>query len=349
MNTETKKTAPKPGAFMRAEIFEQPDVLARVLREELSPAGEIARELRRRGVRFAVLAARGTSDHAAILGKYIFGCELGVPAALAAPSIATLYGSRLKLAGSAVFGVSQSGRSPDIVEYVRAASRAGAVTVAVTNDPASPLAKAARHRLFLNAGPEISVAATKTFTSELACLYLLAALWKGGRAGRTMLDSLQRLPALASRALAQDGAVASDMARCRRMERCAVIGRGFPFPVALETALKLKEAAGIFAEGASAADFLHGPIGMAKHQAGPGFRAILLMSKGPGLASLRTVEEKLSAAKVGVLRLGPPDCPDMLSPIPLAVCGQLAAYHLALLKGHDPDHPAGLRKITHTR
>jgi len=337
------------GLWMRREILEQPDVAARVMERQWGAASRLGRELRRRDVRFAVLAARGTSDHAATLGKYVFGCELGVPAALAAPSIATLYGRPLRLEGAAVFGISQSGRSPDIVEFVRQAARRGAITIGITNDRSSPLARAARHCLFLEAGPERSVAATKTFTAELACLYLLAAGWLGGRRGADLLMDLGKVPEVLRDALTLEERIAAGAARARLVERCAVIARGFAYPVALETALKLKEAAGVFAEGASAADFLHGPIGMARRQAGRRFRAVLLLSRGPGLSSMRRVERRLSRAGAGLLKLGPPAVPDRMSPFPLAVWGQLAAYHLALEKGRDPDKPEGLTKITRTR
>ena len=333
---------------MRREILEQPEVAARVLERQWGAASRLGRELRRRDVRFAVLAARGTSDHAATLGKYVFGCELGVPAALAAPSIATLYKSRLRLKGAAVIGVSQSGRSPDIVEFLRQAARRGAITIGITNDPASPIARAARHCLFLEAGPERSVAATKTFTAELLCLYLLAAGWAERRRGAQLLMDLGKVPDAIRNALGREERIAAEAAKARRVERCVVIGRGYAYPVALETALKLKEAAGVFAEGASAADFLHGPIGMARRQAGGRFRALLLFSRGPGLPSMRRVERRLSRAGAAVLRLGPPAVPDRLSPFPLAVWGQLAAYHLALAKGRDPDRPEGLTKITKT-
>jgi glucosamine--fructose-6-phosphate aminotransferase (isomerizing) len=334
---------------MRREIFEQPDAVARLIDRERDRAFRLGAELRRGGVRFAVLAARGTSDHAATVGKYLFGCRLGVPAALAAPSIVTLYKSRLKLKGAVVFGISQSGRSPDIVEYLPEAGRSGAVTVALTNDPSSPLAAAARHVLLLHAGPERSVAATKTFTAQLTGLYLIAAGWQGGRRGEELLSELRAVPEELTGALGLDEDIAARMRASRALERCVVIGRGFAYPVALETALKLKEAAGAFAEGASAADFLHGPIGMAKRQASESFMALLLLGRGPGLATTNRVARRLSQAGVPLLKFGPPPVPDMLSPFPLAVWGQLAAYHLALGKGRDPDQPEGLRKVTKTK
>jgi glucosamine--fructose-6-phosphate aminotransferase (isomerizing) len=283
---------------MLSEILEQPEAVARVIERGRKDAWEIGRRLRKAGARFAMLAARGSSDHAAILGKYALGVHLGIPAGLAAPSIATLYKSRLKLKGAAVIGVSQSGRSPDIVEFLEAASRAGAFTVAITNDPSSPLARAARHALFLHAGEERSVAATKTFTTQVACLYLLAAGWAGGRRGGELLAELSAAPEALQRALADGPDIEESMKPLRGLERCVVIGRGFPFPAALESALKLKETAGVFAEGASAADFLHGPIAMAGPQAGAAFRALLLLSRGPGIDSIKRVESRLKAAGV---------------------------------------------------
>ena len=231
---------------MRREIFEQPETVARLIDRETTRAFRLGAELRRRQVRFALLAARGTSDHAATVGKYLFGCRLGVAAGLAAPSIVTLYKSRLKLQGALVIGISQSGRSPDIVEVLRQARRSGALTLALTNDASSPLAAAARHTLPLHAGPERSVAATKTFTAQLAGLYLLAAGWQGGRGGEELLAKLREVPEELVDALGLDEDIAARMGHNLALERCVVIGRGFAYPVALETALKLKEAAGAF-------------------------------------------------------------------------------------------------------
>jgi glucosamine--fructose-6-phosphate aminotransferase (isomerizing) len=143
--------------------------------------------------------------------------------------------------------------------------------------------------------------------------------------------------------------IGRSMKALRGLERCVVIGRGFPFPAALETALKLKEAAGVFAEGASAADFLHGPIAMAGRQAGRTFRAVILRSRGPGMESIRRVERRLSAAGVSSVAFGPDPVPDWIAPFPLAARGQLAALRLALAKGLDPDRPAGLSKVTRVR
>ncbi|MFA6092366.1 MAG: SIS domain-containing protein [Elusimicrobiota bacterium] len=350
MNTlKRQDEAAVPGRWMRSEIFEQAEVVARVIDLERRTAQALAAQLRRRKVRFAVLAARGTSDHAATLGKYVLGCSLGVPAALAAPSITTLYHRPLDLKGVLVVGISQSGRSTDILEYLRAASRAGAITAAVTNDRSSPIARAAEHGFFLHAGLERSVAATKTFTAQAACLYLLAAAWLGGREGARMERGLDAVPRLIEAALGREEEVRSWMKERRGLERCVVIGRGFSYPVALETALKLKEAAGVFAEGASAADFLHGPIAMARRQACDRLRAFLMWSKGAGLSSLRRVEKRLAAAGAAPLRLDVPDAEELFSPFPLAVLGQCAALHLALLKGRDPDKPEGLSKVTRTR
>ncbi|MFH0801067.1 MAG: SIS domain-containing protein [bacterium] len=336
------------GEHMRRETFEQPEVLAGLIDREWPSARTLGAEIRRARPALALLAARGSSDHAAILGKYVLECCLRVPVALAAPSVETLYHKSLKLKGVPVIGISQSGRSPDIVEYVREARRIGALTIAITNDTSSPLAAAAGRCVELHAGSEHLVA-TKTFTTQIACLYLLAAGWLGGKQGAALLGELKKVPETTASALKCDVDIREKIALLRRINRCSVIGRGFPFPVALEAALKFKEAAGLFTEGASAADYLHGPIAMAERQSGVGFAAFLLKSEGPGLSSMRRVERKLKLARISSLSFGPAPVPDMFSPFPLAVYVQLAAYHLAMLRGLDPDHPAGLHKVTHVR
>lgn len=343
---------------MLAEIRQQPDVLAVVASREEKRAAKIGAELRRRGARLAVFAARGSSDHAAALGRYWIEWAAGIPVGLAAPSIATLYKTDLELGGAAVVGVSQSGKSPDVVEYLKMARRGGAYTIGVTNDAASPLAGAAHETLLCHAGPERSVAATKTFTAQLACLAFLAAGWADNERGRKLSEGLKRAPGRLGKVLASR----APEALARKLSasaRCVVLGRGFAYAAALEVALKLKESAGLASEGASAADFLHGPVA----SAGPGLVALLLAPSGPGLDTVRRTAAKLHEAGARVLALsedaallrsadfGADVSSGWLEPLaafPLAVAGQLAAYRLALLKGLDPDRPAGLQKITQT-
>ena len=190
------------GSFMRHEIFEQPQVIARLLEREGPAIHALARRWRKRPPRLVVLAARGSSDNAALYARYLIEILLGIPVSLAAPSVRTLYAARLHLGGALVICLSQSGRSPDIVEFMRSAADGGARTIAITNDPRSPLARASDDVLLLHAGPERSVAATKTYTAQLTVLSLLVASAAGRR---TLIDAHRMLPDLMARALEVDG------------------------------------------------------------------------------------------------------------------------------------------------
>jgi len=339
------------------EIREQPEVLARLVDAEGPSVARLAGELRRHPPRAVVLAARGSSDNAALYGHYLFETLLRIPAGLASPSVVTLYGARPRLRGTLVLGLSQSGRSPDIVEYVEAARASGAHTVAITNDPASPLARRAGTTLLLRAGPERSVAATKTYTAQLTLLSLLVGAMAGDR---RLLDGHRRLPELVAAALAREPAIRETAAAYRRMARCIVTSRGYNFATAREAALKLKETAYIAAEALSSADLLHGPIAVVE----PHFPVIVIAPPGRARAHLAEVIRRLTArgAEAIVLSPGragrrghtvalaaPRGIDERLTPHVYIVPLQLLACHLALLRGFDPDHPRGLRKVTRVR
>ena len=342
------------GRLTISEIREQPDALARLLDEESAPVEAAAAALRRHLPPGVVLAARGTSDNAALYGHYLVETMLRIPVALASPSVVTLYRRTPRLRGMLVIGLSQSGRSPDIVEYVRAARRAGAVTLAITNEPRSPLAGAAHTALLLHAGPERSVAATKTYTAQLAALSLLV----GSIArDRRFLNSHRALPDLLGRALAFEDEIAQAARRARTMERCLVTSRGYNYATAREAALKLKETGAVAAEPLSSADLLHGPIAVV----GARFPVIVIVPPGRVRAHLIRVTRDLAArgartiavtsdrtvARLAstVLRV-PPLADERLSPHVSIVPLQLFAHHLALARGFDPDRPRGLRKVT---
>ena len=262
-----------PGSVLRREIAEQPDAVARLLSREGARVARLAAPIRRSGVRFVLVAARGTSDNAARYSQYLFGILDGLPVALAAPSLTTLYGRPPDPRGGLVIGISQSGRSPDIVETIAAARRRGAPTLAIVNDPESPLARAASEVIPLHAGEERSVAATKSYTTQLAAVALLALSLAGKRA---LLKKLAAVPEAMAVALATDPAVRR-MARClATASRAVVLARGINYPTAWEIALKLKELALILAEPYSSADFQHGPIALAE----PDLPAILVSAPG---------------------------------------------------------------------
>ena len=240
-----------------AEIAEQPAVVAALLEREGGPIERLAAEVRRRRPRYAVIAARGSSDNVARYAQHALGRFAGLPVVLATPSLHTLYDAPPRFVDALVVGISQSGASPDVVGVVADGARQGAMTAAITNDPESPLAAAAAHVIDLGAGEERSVAATKTYTASLAAVAWLAASVAGNRACEAELAAL---PGLIAEQLERAGDADAALDAASGRERLTVVGRGAHYATAFEAALKLRELAGIVAEPFSPADLLHGPI-----------------------------------------------------------------------------------------
>ena len=344
---------------LRDEIRQQPDVAARLLGSAAPVVQAVVAELRRREPGLVVIAARGTSDHAAVFAQYVLGARNGLPVALAAPSLATLYAALPRYGDALVVGLSQSGQSPDVVGVMAEARRQGALTLAITNEPASPLAAAAAHVLDLAAGEERSVAATKTYTAELLAVAMLSAALgsEPEQAGR----QLGRVPEAIAEALEAEPEAARIAADQAGLERAVVLGRGFGYATAREWSLKLKEIAQLWADPYSAADFAHGPVALLA----PGDAVFASVSSGPArdalVAPLRALVSDLDAdvlvmsddaeaRSIGRWSLAvPAGLPEWLNPIAAIVPAQLHAMHLAIARGLDPERPRGLRKVTETR
>jgi len=362
---------------MRDEILEQAGIVER-LTSDPTPFVEAAAAARKADVRFVLYCARGTSDNAAVYGKYLATINAGLPAGLAIPSAATLYRKPSDFRRCLVFAISQSGETPDVAEYLTRAREAGAFTIAVTNDDSSVLAGRAHCVLATGAGPERAVAATKTYTSQLTALAQFWSTWCGDR---ELLGALRRVPAAMHAALGLEEEVA-DVARWLRFsERLLVAARGYNFATALETALKLKETSYIAAMPYSAADLMHGPIAVVEH----GYPALAFVLPGATHAAMLTLVQDLAAREAELIVVegtaagaggadrarrrsdaagaaGAPradgarsrwlsfacELPEPLSPLAAIVPGQLLALHLAIARGNDPDRPRGLHKVTRT-
>jgi glucosamine--fructose-6-phosphate aminotransferase (isomerizing) len=345
-------------SLLEDEIASQPAVIARLLDGELEHIRRTVAALP--PFRYVVIAARGSSDHAALYAKYAWGALAGYPVALATPALYTLYAAPPRLEGALVVGVSQSGQSPDIVAVVEEAKRQGCPTLAICNDAASPLALAADTAIDLRAGVERSVAATKTFTAELVAMAALAACLGGDP---VRLDELRLLPGAMDVALASAWRTAPAVAeRWRQVDRSVVLARGYNFATASELALKLKELTYLMAAAYSSADFRHGPIAALE----PGAAALVVMPAGAAYADLLTLAsdlrdrgadlavisdapEALALASAPLpLDVGAARVPEWLSPVTAVIPGQALALRLAEAKGLDPDAPRGLRKVTRT-
>jgi glutamine---fructose-6-phosphate transaminase (isomerizing) len=334
-----------------SEIGEQPDVVARLLERQRPAIDALAAEMRRRRPRYAVLAARGSSDNAARYAQHVLGRVLRLPVALATPSLHTLYDAPPQYADALVVGISQSGASPDVVSVVAEGARQGAMTAAITNDPSSPLAAEAAHVIDLGAGEERSVAATKTYTASLAAIAALAA-----NGDRVRTAEVERLPAALAAQLARSGDASAAVDAGAQWARLTVVGRGAHYATAFEAALKVRELAGIVAEAYSPADLRHGPIATI----GPGQPLLAIAPDGPTLASMRELvatarERGAHVAAIGHdPALGDPflalvDIPEWLGPVVAIVPAQLLAVGLAERRGVEVDTPFGLSKITLTR
>jgi glucosamine--fructose-6-phosphate aminotransferase (isomerizing) len=340
------------------EIGEQPDVVQRLLDHQAGAVREVAKIIRGRAPSAIVLVARGSSDNAAVYGRYLLEVCNHHLTSLAAPSSFTLYGSGPRLDRTVVLGVSQSGQGEDVVAYLLEARRQGAATVALVNDEASPLAQAADVVLACLAGPEVSVPATKTVIAQMTLLALVSCLLDDADNG---VDRLRDLPAAIHAALQRREAAAGLAKALASTSLGSVIGRGFAFPPALEIALKLKETSYTRAEPFSAADFLHGPVATVE----PGYSAVLVDVGGRSSASALDLAEAIRQRggqpmlmRAGHLARSTPEGPNLtlevgidepFAPIVALVLGQLLAVELALAMGLDPARPRGLHKVTSTR
>ncbi len=332
-------------SFMREEIGQQYAGVERTLAATRPAAAALAAAVRARGCDIVVLVARGTSDHAAIYARYLLEARCGLIASLAAPSLYTAYRAPVDLSRALVIGVSQSGETPEISASLAYAKERGALTAGLTNGAGSELARMADHALVTAAGEERSVAATKTFTAQLAAVAALAEAL-----GATGLERLDEVPAAIAQALAEGEAAAQAAAAdLVKASDAACVARGFAYTVALEAALKLKETTGMWAEGFSSADLRHGP-----KTAAAGLPALVFHSGGPLGADVDEMAAELSERGGRVISFGPgreipaPVLSEELAPFTLVVGAQLLAERVSILRGRDPDRPPGLTKVTRT-
>jgi glucosamine--fructose-6-phosphate aminotransferase (isomerizing) len=355
MSAEPKPEPPAPGELFLSEIREQPQALLRLLEHEAEFAA-ISRAIAERRPSAVRLVGHGTSDAAATYGTYAFGLLPGLTALRDTISLTVYYGATFDLSGSVVVALSQSGRTPDVVEYVTRTRKRGAFTVAITNEPESELAAAAEATIPLSAGPERAVAASKTYMNQLAALALLAA----GAAGRgeEFAGGLQSVAELMAEALGPlERAVSAPAVAFTYVGRMYVIGRGLEFATAREVALKLTETCRVAAEPLTATDLAHGPVAaldslfpvwtIASHD--ESLPAVLegvarVRDAGATVVASGTAAGEIEGA---AYRLPVPDPPNpILAPLLSVVPGQLFAAALARAKGLDADHPERLSKVT---
>ena len=343
------QSLPTHGARMAAEIMEQPAAWRRLLANRAAVAA-VARGIGAARPRFVLFAARGTSDHAALYAKYLAEIVLRRPAGLVSPSTMTAYGAQPDMRDVLLVAVSQSGGSPDLIRTVEAGRRGGALTLAVTNNAASPLAQAAAFHLDVMAGPEHAVAATKSYTAQLLGLYLLVDHLRGGNG-----DAAVALPAAGEAVLrGASTAVQAEAARLRFASRMVVTGRGYAYPTAREAALKLMETSYVAAQAFSGADLLHGPLAMLD----PHVPVLAVVPGGVAGAAMEQVLRRVRDTRADLFVVGsaaagahcvlPEGTPEELSPLLEILPFQLMALHLAVARGEDPDAPRGLRKLTET-
>jgi len=338
------------------EIHQQPALIRELVSVPQEPIKALAKQIKDRGIKHVFIAARGTSDNAGRYAKYLLGAHNRMVVSLAAPSLFTIYRQPPELTNTLVLGISQSGKSPDIVSVLKEGQNQGALTAAITNYPESDLGKAANIVLDLQAGQELSLAATKTYTSQLTTLAILSAALDDE--AQTQED-LKMLPDKIDLIFENEAAIDDLAERYRYMTHCVTIGRGFNYASAFEFSLKLKELTYTIAEPYSSADFLHGPVALMDR----GFPAFVIAPEGKMNAEMKMMVEKVQNRLAEVILISnqpdllkmvdhsirlPAGIPEWLSPILAILPAQMFAMYLAHTRGFDVDNPRGLNKVTET-
>jgi len=340
-------------SIMLQEIEEQAAVLERTIAAESEKITRIGDHLRSRDIDLIVLVARGSSDNAALYGRYLLEVTTGIPVSLAAPSVFTLYNAKMRLKRAVVIGVSQSGEGADINLVLERAKASGAFTLGITNEPASSMTRVVDETLLIEAGREKSVAATKTYTGQMLLFVLLA-----NAVGDKRL-AFQQIPQLVEKSLELKVIVEEIVQRYVFMENCVVVGRGMNYGNSFELALKLMETCYVVADRFSSADFLHGPLAVVERRfpviifapsgvTKPGNVELIQKLKELGADCLVITDEKEIAGSAPVSFCLPQSADELLSPIPLIVPAQMFAALLSAAKGLNPDEPRSLSKVTKT-
>ncbi|HAN73932.1 MAG TPA: glucosamine--fructose-6-phosphate aminotransferase [Planktothrix sp. UBA8402] len=342
---------------LEQEIYQQPQVLQQLLISERAIIQQLATELQKRQISQIVIAARGSSDNAARYAQYLLGSVNGFLVTLATPSLYSIYQQTPQLKNTLVLGISQSGQSPDLVAVLAEAGCQGVLTAAITNFSDSPLAQQADYVINLNAGVEKSIAATKTYTSELLALAILSTELSQNP---SLLTTIDTVPNLVEKTLTFNPNINQLVERYRYMKHCVVLGRGYNYATAFELALKLKELTYTIVEPYSSADFWHGPLAIIE----PGFPVFVIAPSGKVLPELQELMQTLKQRGAELLIISdqqkilelaqtplilPPDIPEWISPLIAIIPGQLFALNLALTRNYNVDQPRGLQKVTETR
>jgi glutamine---fructose-6-phosphate transaminase (isomerizing) len=339
------------------EIMEQPSVLKKCLSNNEDTLNRIVNEIKERKPEFVIIAARGTSDHAAVYAKYMFETLTGLPVVLAAPSVVTTYKSKLEMKNALVIGVSQSGEAKDVTAILDEAKRNNALTVSITNFENSLLATTSKYSLLCSAGVEKSVAATKTFTTQLILLGMLAAKLADHAEVQNLLKNA---PEYVEKTIAMVKDQIKEVAlRYRFIDECIILARGLNYAVALESALKIEETTYVRAKAFAASDFHHGPMAILQKD----MPVIVYAPSGPSLNDMLEMISLLKEAQADVLIVSDDDSlcmlgnchikipnvgSDFVSPFVNSVVAQMLACELASVKGLNPDAPRMLHKVTIT-
>ena len=336
------------GAIMSSEIAETPAVFTSLLRD-LSGFDSIKDLLTTEKIKSVLILARGTSDNAAHYLKYLIETQIGLPVGLTSPSSVTIYGAELKYAQTLVIAISQSGQSPDLVHFATAARAANAYLIAMTNDETSPLAKIAHHHFPLLAGPELAVAATKSYNAQLLISFLLVATWTG------RVFNAEQIISEAQRICSTKDLVSL---ATNRNHEIVILGRGFAYPNAREAALKIQETSKVSVQGLSTADYLHGPISALTEET----QVFIVAPKHLPIESIQEATTKIRTISPRIFWIGNggnpaaddivlagSNCDDEIAATLVdALVLQRFALEFAVASGFDPDAPEGLSKVTLT-
>jgi glucosamine--fructose-6-phosphate aminotransferase (isomerizing) len=338
------------------EIYEQPAALDRIVNSNWESFNKLAEQIRKKSIKKVLIAARGTSDNAAIYAKYLLSAFAGIPVGLAIPSLYTIYHQPPDMSDGVIIGISQSGCSTDVLAVLEDARQKGIISISITNDDKSPMAQIADYSICVKAGVENAIAASKSYTSTLAAIAILTAVWTDNR---KQIEEIKNLPAWAEESLKQHQKVKSIAHWFAASNQMVVLGRGFNHCTSQEIALKTKELSYMVAEAYSAADFRHGPIAMLME----GFPVVAVAPADKTLDDMKAIVQEVKALGVKLAVISnekdvleqsnyaielPKNLPGWLSPIIATVPGQLLALELAIEKGLDVDKPRGLKKITFT-